>query len=413
MESVKYYENSPMPAKVYSLLQKWLLLFALIIGFAFDRLIVNNVGSTATVNGFAVYYGSFWLLYAAVFYFLTFRTSARKADAWILLGSVIFLLVRYAVYNEQYLGAVNLLVIPCILMLHSAAAVYDVPKGKEVRYFGLFFSGWFVRPFSAVHHCFLALSSALGGGKGSVSRKVLKGLLASVPIAAVVIALLVNADSVLSFYGKKLLGDFNAAEFLWHAFLTIVMSALFFSFIYNAAWGKHELKETAGRVMLDRVSVSAVLIVLIAAYALFTYIQFAYLFGSKGLPAGLTYSEYARKGFSELLWVAAINLLVYAVISSRTEKTILVKTLLYSLLGFTLVILFSGVVRLVMYIKAYNLTMMRILPMWFMIWLVFAVIMCAAKLAFPKILSNRIIYLIFIFSYDFPQLLQCFFTKLH
>jgi hypothetical protein len=304
-----------------------------------------------------------------------------------------FLFLRYAVYRQQDLGIINLFVIPCLLMLHSAAAVYDVPKGNETRYFGLFFSGWFVRPFSAVHHSVLALSTVLRGGKGSVSRKVLTGLLASIPIAAVVIALLVNADSVLSFYGKKLIGDFNAAEFLWHAFLTIFTAMLFYSFLYNAAWGKHELKESVSRVKFDRVSVSVVLIVLISAYTVFTYIQFAYLFGSRGLPAGLTYSEYARKGFSELLWVAAINLLVYAVTASRTEKTVLVKTLLYTLLGFTLVILSSGIVRLVMYIKAYNLTMMRILPMWFMIWLIFTVMMCSLKLVFPKITLIRICFI--------------------
>lgn len=393
MEQNEYYETSAPCARTYTNAQKWLLLAALVIGIVFDRLIINRILNAGSVNEFAPYYGAFWLIYILAFYSLTWKTSSKKTDAWILLGAVALLFLRYAVYEQQYLGFINLLVIPCLLMLHCAAGVYDVQKGKETRYFGLFFAGWFIRPFSAFGHFVSALASALSGGKGSVSRKILLGLLAAVPVAAVVIALLINADEVMSFYGSKIFGDFNAAEFIIHSFIALIAAVLFYSFLYNAAWGKHELKQSGNRLRIDRVGASVVLIVLIIAYAVFAYVQFAYLFGLKGLPDGLTYSEYARKGFTELLWVAAINLIVFAAFVNCTESTPLFKALLFSLLGFTLVVLFSGIVRLLMYIGAYNLTMMRILPMWFMIFLVFAVLLCAVKLIEAKTKLVRILFI--------------------
>ena len=46
-------------------------------------------------------------------------------------------------------------------------------------------------------------------------------------------------------------------------------------------------------------------------YLVFCVIQIVYLFMGKGsLPEGMTYSQYARQGFFQLLFVAVLNLVM-------------------------------------------------------------------------------------------------------
>ncbi|MEZ4508571.1 MAG: DUF4153 domain-containing protein [Eubacteriales bacterium] len=58
---------------------------------------------------------------------------------------------------------------------------------------------------------------------------------------------------------------------------------------------------------------------LLAAYALFTYVQFTYLFGGT-LPVDLTYSEYARAGFGQFLVVTLVNFTVATSAKKREQK---------------------------------------------------------------------------------------------
>jgi cytochrome b subunit of formate dehydrogenase len=59
--------------------------------------------------------------------------------------------------------------------------------------------------------------------------------------------------------------------------------------------------------------------------------------------------------------------------------------LLYGLLGLSGVMLFSGFVRLRLYIGAYGLTWLRILSAWFIIYLAAVLILCAVRMRREKL----------------------------
>jgi hypothetical protein len=106
---------------------------------------------------------------------------------------------------------------------------------------------------------------------------------------------------------------------------------------------------------------------LTALFAGFVAIQFVVLFGGQEhvvQTAGLTYSEYARQGFGQLLVVAGLVLAVVAggLRFSRTDtprQAVLLHALLAGLCVLTLVVLASAVHRLDLYVDVFGATRLR------------------------------------------------------
>ena len=103
-------------------------------------------------------------------------------------------------------------------------------------------------------------------------------------------------------------------------------------------------------------------------FALFVAVQLAVLFGGDGYvreTAGLTYAQYARSGFAQLVLVAALTLGVVAAALrwARTERepdVRLLRALLGALCVLTLVVLASALHRLGLYEEAYGFTRLRV-----------------------------------------------------
>ncbi|HWQ89676.1 MAG TPA: DUF4173 domain-containing protein, partial [Desulfitobacteriaceae bacterium] len=121
-------------------------------------------------------------------------------------------------------------------------------------------------------------------------------------------------------------------------------------------------------------------------------IQFSYLFGSLqyGLPQDFTYAEYARKGFSELIAVTLINLLILLgnmnlvkLSGSRADKAVqLLNTFL--VIG-TVIMLLSAHFRMSLYEEAYGLTYLRVLTHAFMGYLLVLFAATLYKIWIPKL----------------------------
>jgi hypothetical protein len=132
---------------------------------------------------------------------------------------------------------------------------------------------------------------------------------------------------------------------------------------------------TRGR-RLGTVEAATVLTLVAALFAAFVGLQLAYLFGGRDTMsiAGLTYAEYARRGFFELVAVAmlagmlvvALDLLVVARSRAQLAASLV-------LLGLTGVVLWSAFVRLRLYQDAYGWTELRFVVVVAIGWLAVAI----------------------------------------
>jgi hypothetical protein len=124
-----------------------------------------------------------------------------------------------------------------------------------------------------------------------------------------------------------------------------------------------------------------------ALFLAFVVVQLAVLFGGHDRvleTAGLTYAEYAREGFWQLLAAAALTLAVIgaaalvADVPTRSHR-LLLRVLLGILCALTLVVLVSAAQRLLLYEDAFGLTRLRLLAVTFALWLggLFALLLVA------------------------------------
>lgn len=103
-------------------------------------------------------------------------------------------------------------------------------------------------------------------------------------------------------------------------------------------------------------------------YLVYCAIQVIYLFmGRKaGLPENVTYAEYAREGFWELLFVSVINFIMVLLCIYLFRENRMLKMILTIVCGCTFIMIISSAYRMMMYVGEYKLTFLRILVLWFL-----------------------------------------------
>ena len=114
-----------------------------------------------------------------------------------------------------------------------------------------------------------------------------------------------------------------------------------------------------------------------ALFLAFVAVQLTVLFGGRDhvlRTAGLTYAEYAREGFWQLLAAAALTLAVVAAThffaaASGRRDALLVRVLVGVLCALAVVVLVSALYRLRLYEDAYGLTRARLAAEAFALWL--------------------------------------------
>ena len=167
------------------------------------------------------------------------------------------------------------------------------------------------------------VKGAEGAGKqkkraGLLSPAVLVGGLLTLLLLPPVLLLLAGADAgferALSWIFEQV--QLSPAVFL-RVFFSIPVSLYFFGLFSGARYRLHTgptaSQRRAKREERGRLGLAAAAIptgALLAVYLLFLIAQLPYFFSAFAglLPSGFTYAEYARRGFFELIAVAAINL---------------------------------------------------------------------------------------------------------
>ncbi len=132
------------------------------------------------------------------------------------------------------------------------------------------------------------------------------------------------------------------------------------------------------------VEAATVLIVLDSLFAVFVVLQLAYLFGGRDTlsAAGMTYAAYARRGFFELVAVAALAGAVIVVLDLAVARRSRIQVgASFGLLALTIVVLASALVRLRLYQDAYGWTELRFVVLVAIGWLAVAIVATVGLLA--------------------------------
>lgn len=203
---------------------------------------------------------------------------------------------------------------------------------------------------------------------------VLRGLLIALPVVAVFASLLASADVIFSQQLDRVVELFrleNLPQYIFRGIYIAVGAWLIAGILLHAAARSAEEKADGAEkpTIQPFLGFTEAVIVLGSVGVLFlafVIIQFQYFFGGSANIAidGYTYSEYARRGFGELVTVAFFTLALLLGLGGVTRRASTGQRTVFSWLGaglvvMVLVMLVSAYQRLVLYESAYGFSRLR------------------------------------------------------
>jgi hypothetical protein len=208
---------------------------------------------------------------------------------------------------------------------------------------------------------------------------VTRGLFIAAPLLLLFGSLLVAADATFENLVLEIFG-FDVVEVLGHLFLIGFFTWTTSGLLWAAVMARNPERLALPRpatLSLGVVELGVVLGLLDTLFLSFVVVQIPYLFGGAAqvaASAGLTYSEYARSGFFELVAVTALALPVLLLAhwllraEGRTQVRIF-RALTGTLVALLFVVMASALQRMYLYTQEFGLTELRLYTTIFMLWI--------------------------------------------
>ena len=218
---------------------------------------------------------------------------------------------------------------------------------------------------------------------------VVLGVIFSIPLVVIVLALLISADAVFENVFASMFEEMNIFTITQDAFLmgilfVIVFFGAYMLISFMSTFKLNESKqEKTGFEPLIAITICSILSFI---YVIFSGIQVVYLFIGSGanfvLPNDMTYAEYAREGFFQLLFVCLINLFFVLMGIHLFRESKVLKTLLCLITSCTYIMIASSAMRMLLYIQYKYLTFLRVFVLWAL--LVIALVMIGTMISIFK-----------------------------
>ena len=402
-----------------------IIIFALILGILTDYLFYQkSIGISFFVfNSVAII---FTLIFAK-----RFAKKISRIQYFILISIFLFSIGVF-LRASSFLAFFN--IIGSIYLLFFFFALF---LNKNILDFK--FSKYFADPLSFFLKSFSSASKFIRKYKNAIPennkigsyefRSVIKGIIIAVPFLIIFLLLLSSADQVFQAYTSKFIKINLDFEIILRVLKVLIISYLFLGIFSKITKGEkcifssqssterlrrseegkkledvklektepEELKSAENKIEEKKssgfIESSTVLVLIELLFLSFIIIQFFYLFGGKdyvwGIEEYVTYSEYAKKGFYELICVSIISFLLIFVIDESGKRETPKQKKIFKILGTILVleisvIIYSAFTRMAVYVDGYGLTFSRFLVFVFLFWIFFVFLNFLYKMLLEK-----------------------------
>ena len=309
------------------------------------------------------------------------RHDLRGGRAWLAVPVVVFgaLLVWR---DSHWLAALNLFAVG----VATSLAVIRLPRVRIAAAGATeYVAAGLAAAWAAVSGAALTLFDEIAwselprGSRSKQIAEVARGLAIAVPLLLVFGALFVAADAVFEELARGLAPD-DVGTPVAHAVVIAAGAWLTIGLLRRLLRPADEPAPFEGPRPgrgLGALEIGVALALLDLLFLLFVLVQLRYLFGGDArveAETGLTYAEYARQGFFELVVVAALVLPVllvadWALRRERPRHAVVFRVLAGVLVALLLVVMASALQRMRLYQRAYGLTELRVYATGFMLWL--------------------------------------------
>jgi len=352
-----------------------ILIDALFLGTLADSLLRQGFGL-----GLVIWMSAFTLI---AVHFARRRGAVRREQiGWLI--AVLFFAACFALRNSTGLLFYDFVALTGALLLSGATLTPSSPMrtilGQRLRDVALGLAFTFKRSLgqivSAVHDSQFGTMRTWRMGRAS---RIARGAVLALPILAIFAALFASADPL--FGALFALPNIDLGTLLTHfiltGFFTWLTAGWFYSAFGDEANPKVPRSAHARVLTLGTTDMTTILGSVVLLFALFVGVQIRWLFGGEQLvraTTGLSYAQYARHGFFELVCVSLLLLPVLVGTRSLVADEDAKAIRRHRALAIPLLVLVSGVMasalgRMGLYVHYYGLSTDRLYASVFMVWL--------------------------------------------
>ena len=326
----------------------------------------------------------------SVLVYAKLKSVKLNSESIILSILMILLAISFTVFYNYSLGIFMQIAIS-FMLIYLPVTVFNKLIKSETSALILYdyINALVLIPIHNATSFWLCMFSKRGKSSSSTKTKyflhIFLGLLIGTPFIMIVVFLLSSADATFKNIFDNLFNfDISIPKNIGTLIWSLPMATYLYALIYGSSIEDNSKsfnidkfnKTMDNAASIPRLSLYTVNAVICCFYILFIGIQAIYFIDVLGgsLPADFTYSDYARRGFFELLAVALINIVFIAVakvlsVKNENNKYMRIHILLNSIL--TLLLISVAFAKMYLYISTYGLTTLRIIPSVFMIFLCF------------------------------------------
>jgi len=407
-------KKAQIPPNVYENSHVLFAALSFIVGFLYVRFVFMGRGISVTI------FTAIFLIFVLSYFHAQkkiFTKYSMIVASVIELFSLYFIIFPYQTEKEIILLLIQVACAYLIFLLGSDGKI----KLDEMLPFDLLKS-IIVMPFSSFGSAVAALFHPFQ--KKSFKNNlilVVGGLFLSIPVFSIITVLLTNADSGFSTM-LQTITTFTENIFNWNNIMNLLLipvALYLFGALYSSSENKCvgtlsreacENTKTAVKIIPQTLLCSA-FTPLLALYVLFFISQGSYFLSafSNVKPDNISYAQYARHGFFELCAVAIINFLIILfsdifVKQPERKRPRFITGYIITLSIFTLVLIATSMSKMYLYIRIYGLTVKRMYPSVFMLFLatvfLFILLNCFVK-KFNFIKSTAVIFVVLFFLSTF------------
>ncbi|HJN85098.1 MAG TPA: DUF4173 domain-containing protein [Patescibacteria group bacterium] len=384
-------DTSPIP--VAKMIKPAILaLTSLALGIVWDVFFFGHQAGIVVPLFAAILFGAI-----AVFDRLTHRHLSWYEAA--ISGTILLLSLFFAIRDAEFLLGLNAFAMTYLFMMLMVSLYGAQIKKFKIWDFVLFpLLDGVVSIFDRV-----VILKELKRRSGASSR-VVRGTILGLLVATVFIALFVAADDVVRELLTRALHVEDIMDLLDDLLVIVLISFLLLFTLAPAFWKRAPERAIGESKMKKELGIEAAIVLGVSnlVFVGFMLIQAVYLFGGKASfeSLGLTYAEYAREGFAQLLVVALIVVAItWAVRMIRSGKHETLNKVLNGLLMLlTLGVLWSSWTRLGLYEDAFGFTHDRLFSHYGLIVVAIVLVILFAGLI-TKIRDNTILHgIVFTFA---------------
>lgn len=352
---------------------------------------------------FETYFGIGWGIFAAlasVALLVVTKPAQRTPLIWSMTAATVVAALGSTYWANGFIQSINVAFVAVVGFLLLFFKTFE-----KINWNGIWLLkyGLLMIPES-IGHLFRVVqnstSNAVGAKKPMFSvMGIIKTVALTLVVLAIFIGLLSQADPVFA----------QIIEDIWDTAIARVLTGMLVAFL-TVVFASMALKTKENEEFkFTFFSFWDVFMPVLAAgllFGLFLFIQYRYLFGgSQDLTTfNMTYSEYVRKGFIELMWASFFgSLLTYFVYMKKQVLTIdwerhalqVVNVLFTAEL---VLLVASAFKRNLLYVETFGLTRVRIIGNYFLVWLVGTALLLLAMTLWSKMRERHFLTGVWVLS---------------